>query len=230
MSQAEAGHRRRHYGRRKGWKLRPHQAGLLQSLLPKLTLAPVIGQDPRRYFDAGTLGDVWLEIGFGAGEHLAWQAEHNPHIGIIGAEPFVAGMAKLLAKIEQAGLDNVRLYTEDARDVLTALPDSSLGLLFLLFPDPWPKTRHHKRRFIQRDTLDVLARVLKPGGELRFASDDAGYVAHALELLMADTRFRWIAETAGDWGRRPNDWPQTRYEAKAIAGGRACTYLRFART
>jgi tRNA (guanine-N7-)-methyltransferase len=228
LSEADPAHRRRHYGRRKGWKLRPHQAELLGSLLPQLTLAPEPGRDPRSYFDA-PLGDVWLEIGFGAGEHLAWQAEHNPAVGLIGAEPFVAGMAKLLSKIEQSHLTNVRLYTEDARDVLTVLPDASLGRIFILFPDPWPKTRHHKRRFIQMAMLDELARVLRPGGELRFASDHAGYVAHALECFLAHASFRWLADSAADWRQRPADWPETRYEAKAIAAARACTYLRLVR-
>jgi tRNA (guanine-N7-)-methyltransferase len=230
MIEAEPLRRRRHYGRRKGWKLRPHQAGLLESLLPQLTLEPAPGQDPRRYFALGPIREVWLEIGFGAGEHLAWQAEQHPDIGIIGAEPFVAGMAKLLAKVEQAGLTNIRLYTEDARDVLTALPDACLTRVFILFPDPWPKTRHHKRRFIQGETLDALARVLKPQGELRFASDDAGYVSQALEHLVAHASFRWLAQSAADWRARPADWPQTRYEAKALAAGRACTYLRFLRS
>ena len=228
MSEAEHGHRRRHYGRRKGWKLRPHQAGLLETLLPPLTLVPERGRAPGSYFTP-SVAEVWLEIGFGAGEHLAWQAEHHPQVGMLGAEPFVAGMAKLLAKIEQAELKNIRLYTEDARDILGAIPDASLGRIFILFPDPWPKTRHHKRRFIQMPMLDELARVLTPGGELRFASDHADYVSYALERLMAHPSFRWTAETASDWRMRAPDWPQTRYEAKALAAGSTCTYLRFSR-
>jgi tRNA (guanine-N7-)-methyltransferase len=138
-------------------------------------------------------------------------------------------MAKLLAKIDGRQLDNIRLYTEDARDILAALPDASLGRLFILFPDPWPKTRHHKRRFIQMETLTELARVLRAGGELRFATDDAGYLSFALERFMAHPSFVWTAAGAADWRSRPADWPQTRYEAKALAAGRACTYLRFVR-
>src|SRR5882724_1617106 len=167
---SESSHRRKHYGRRKGPKLRARQAGLLETLLPKLALTPAPGRDPRDYFDS-KVSSVWLEIGFGAGEHLAWQAEANSDIGIIGAEPYVAGMAKLLAKIADTNLANIRLYTEDARDILAALPDASLSRIFLLFPDPWPKTRHHKRRFIQMEMLDALARVMQPGAELRFATD-----------------------------------------------------------
>jgi tRNA (guanine-N7-)-methyltransferase len=221
---------------------------LIETLLPQLTLAPQTGLDPRQYFSVadppppwagegdrakrgggGTLTDIWLEIGFGGGEHLAWQAEHHPEIGLIGAEPFVAGMAKLLSKIDGSDGGNIRLYTEDARDIVAALPDASLGRMFILFPDPWPKTRHHKRRLIQMDLLSQFARVLRPGAELRFATDDPGYLAYALERLMAHPDFAWTAGTAADWRGRPADWPETRYEAKALAAGRACIYLRFVR-
>jgi tRNA (guanine-N7-)-methyltransferase len=225
----ETQHRRRHYGRRKGWKLRGHQAGLVETLLPQLLLRPRAGADPRSYFDS-PVTEVWLEIGFGGGEHLAWQAAHHPEAGIIGAEPFVAGMAKLLSKIEHAGLKNIRLYTEDARNIIDALPDASLTRLFILFPDPWPKTRHHKRRFIQMEMLDRLARVLRPGAELRFATDHPDYLDYALERFTAHPALTWTADAARDWQARPEDWPETRYEAKAIAAGRTCTYLRFIRS
>jgi len=219
---------RRHFGRRKGWKLRTRQSGLVESLLPRLAFLPVGGRAAGEYFGAG-IGEVWLEIGFGGGEHLAAQAAANPHVGIIGAEPFVAGMAKLLSKIEEAGLENVRLYMEDARDILAALPTNSLSKIFILFPDPWPKTRHHKRRFIQMDMLDELARVLKPGGELRVASDEAGYVSWALERLMAHPGFEWTANGPDDWRMRPAEWPPTRYESKALQAGRRPSYLSFIR-
>jgi len=200
--------------------------------LPQLALAPDPGRDPQGYF-GGEVGDVWLEIGFGAGEHLVWQAEQHSDIGIIGVEPYVAGIAKLLTKLDslpQSVLGrNLRLYTEDARDVIAALPDASLGRVFILFPDPWPKTRHHKRRFIQTEMLDRLARVMKKGAELRFATDDRGYLVWALERLMAHPDFDWTAASPKDWRARPPDWPSTRYEAKAIQAGRACTYLRFVR-
>jgi tRNA (guanine-N7-)-methyltransferase len=200
----------------------------LESLLPRLALTPDPGRDPKLYFSADVV-EVWLEIGFGAGEHLAWQADANPQIGLVGVEPYVAGMAKLLARIADKDHGNIRLYTEDAREVLTALPDASLSRVFILFPDPWPKTRHHKRRFIQMTMLDQLARVMKEGVELRFATDDAGYLVWALERFTAHPQFSWLAQSAEDWRVRPADWPQTRYEAKALGSGRSCTYLRFSR-
>ena len=227
---------RRHFGRRKGPALSAHQARLLETLLPPLSIAPQPGRDPREYFHAG-VSDVWLEIGFGGGEHLLWQARAHPHVGIIGAEPYVSGIAKLLSKLATEDLAgeisaaeaNIRLYADDAADIVEALPDSSLGRVFLLFPDPWPKTRHHKRRFIQMPMLDRLARVMKPGAEFRFATDDQSYLVWALERLCAHSAFDWLASTPADWRARPADWPETRYEAKAIRGGCSCTFLRFAR-
>ena len=205
------------------------QAGLFESLLPQLRVKPEKSRDPRDYFDR-EVGDVWLEIGFGGGEHLIWQAEAHPDIGIIGAEPYVAGMAKLLSRIAERGFTNIRLYPEDAHDVIETLPNASVGRVFILFPDPWPKTRHHKRRLIQMGALDSLARIMHAGAELRFASDDADYIAWALERLTAHPAFTWIAACAQDWRMRPDDWPETRYEAKAIRHGRTCAYLRFMRS
>ena len=196
-----------------------------ETLLPKLRLALEQGHDPRSYFEG--VHDVWLEIGFGAGEHLAWQAQHHPDIGLIGCEPYEGGTAKLLSRLADAPLENIRLYEGDAREVISALPDASLGRVFILFPDPWPKTRHHKRRFVQTEALDALARILKPGAELRFASDDAGYVAWALERLIAHPAFVWTAARVSDWTVRPANWPGTRYEAKALHGPPA--FLRFVR-
>ena len=207
------------YGRRKGPKLRDYQAELLESLLPKLTWQAAPGADPAGYFDA-PVEEVWLEVGFGAGEHLHALAQAHPNIGFLGAEPFINGVAKLLAKLapDADAKARIRIHMGDARDILTALPDASLGRVMILFPDPWPKTRHHKRRFIQTETLDVIARVLKPGGQLRFASDDPGYVAYALERLIAHPAFHWTAKGAQDWRERPSDWPPSRYEAKEIRG------------
>lgn len=234
------------WGRRKGPALSARQNELLATLLPKLELKLEAGRDPKSYFDS-PVTEVWLEIGFGAGEHLFWQAEHNPNIGIIGAEPYISGMAKLLSKLSSLSPtggegrgegeiivqtpppNNIRLYSESAHDIIAALPDASLTRVFILFPDPWPKTRHHKRRFIQTESLSDLARVMKTGAELRFATDDAGYMEWALERLTTHPKFAWLARCAADWRTRPDDWPQTRYEAKAIRQGRACTYLRFAR-
>lgn len=214
------------YGRRKGPKLSAHKEELHRTLLPKLALQLEQGADPRTYFGAGIEG-VWLEIGFGAGEHLLALARAHPNVGLIGAEPYEAGVAKLLTKIADDAPPNLRIYEGDARDILAALPDASLGRVFLLFPDPWPKTRHHKRRFIQSEMLDILARVLRPGGELRVASDDAGYIDWTLERALAHPAFSWTATGPADWKTRPADWPQTRYEAKALHGPPA--YLSFRR-
>jgi len=220
---------RRHFGRRKGPALSAYQTGLLETLLPRLLIEPERERDPRSYFTPG-VSEAWLEIGFGGGEHLLWQAEANPNIGIIGAEPYISGVAKLLSKVATSpSLSNIRLYTEDATDIIEALPPSSLGRVFVLFPDPWPKTRHHKRRFIQMAMLDQLARVMKPGAEIRFGTDDTGYLVWALERFCAHPAFCWLAEASGDWSRRPPDWPETRYEAKAVRAGDTCTYLRFVR-
>ncbi len=210
---------------------------MLETLLPKLMLELKPGGDPRLYFCEGEISCVWLEVGFGGGEHLVWQAQTHRDVGIIGAEPYISGVAKLLAKIAPpareadggGALPNIRIYMEDAHDIVAALPDRSLSRVFVLFPDPWPKTRHHKRRFIQTEILSELARVMTPGAELRFATDDTGYLIWALERLTAHPSFAWLADTAADWRARPPDWPQTRYEAKAIRQGRACTYLRFQR-
>ncbi|HWA04803.1 MAG TPA: tRNA (guanine(46)-N(7))-methyltransferase TrmB [Rhizomicrobium sp.] len=215
------------YGRRKGPKLSAHQAHLRETLLPQLSLRLEHGRDPRSYFSPPA-EDVWLEVGYGGGEHLLWQAEHNPHVGLIGAEPYEGGTAKLLSKLEAARARNLRLYEGDAREIVDMLPDASIGRVFILFPDPWPKTRHHKRRFIQMEMLDRLARVTRPGAELRFATDDATYLLWALERIAAHPMFEWTAACAADWTTRPPDWPQTRYEAKAIQGPPA--YLRFRRS
>jgi len=228
MTHAER-YRRKLYGRRKGPALSVRQEHLLQTLLPKLTPQLRDGADPRHYFPSWpgseanaerdpAIDDVWLEIGFGAGEHLHWQATHNPRVGVIGAEPFVNGVAKLLSKIEDEPAPNIRIYMDDARDIIAALPDASLGRVFVLFPDPWPKARHHKRRFIQTEMLDHLARVMKPGAEFRFGSDDAPLVEYTLEILMAHPAFAWTATRARDWQQRTADWPQTRYEAKQLHG------------
>lgn len=208
-------HRRKLYGRRKGPKLSAHQANLRRTLLGELAFNR--GQDALKQFP-DSVRDLWLEVGFGAGEHLFQLANEHPDVGLIGAEPYESGVAKLLTKLANHPLNNVRIYEGDGRDIIAALPDGSLGRFFLLFPDPWPKTRHHKRRFLQTDMLDELARVLKPGAELRFATDDKSYLPYALERLAAHPAFEWTARGSNDWKRRPEGWPPTRYEAKAIKG------------
>jgi tRNA (guanine-N7-)-methyltransferase len=212
------------YGRRKGPKLSARQAGLRRTLLAELGYD--LARDPFGQFP-DPVREIWLEVGFGAGEHLVWQARQHPDIGLIGAEAYEMGTAKILTKLEESPLNNVRLFEGDGRDIIEALPDRSLGRFFLLFPDPWPKTRHHKRRFLQMEMLDSLARVLKPGSELRFATDDKSYLNYALERLMAHPAFDWQAASPGDWKFRVPDWPPTRYETKAIKG--PPVFLRFKR-
>ena len=190
---------------------------------------PVPGSlEPKALF-GGRAGSVWLEIGFGAGEHLAWQLERHPDIGIIGAEPYLAGVARLVGGLDQATLPRLRLLLDDGRLLLAALAPASIARLFTLFPDPWPKARHKKRRLVQPETVAAAARVLAPGAEWRLASDDMDYVRWMLACLTASPHFEWLATGAEDWRRRPSDWPETRYEAKALSQGRKPIYLRFRR-
>jgi tRNA (guanine-N7-)-methyltransferase len=227
---AERGQQRFVYGRRRGRKLRAGQQELWRRLLPRLCFAlPETGRlAPTSLFDR-PVDAVWLEIGFGAGEHLAAQAAAHPDTGFIGSEVFENGVAKLLAEIEQRRLANIRLFLDDARLLLASLSDASLARVFILFPDPWPKLRHHKRRIVSRTTLDALARVMIDGGELRLATDDRDYLAWMLEHATAHPELEWLARRPGDWRERPADWPQTRYEQKAIAAGRPPIFLRFRR-
>jgi tRNA (guanine-N7-)-methyltransferase len=218
------------YGRRKGHRLRPGRRRLLEELLPRLLISlPEDGRiEPAALF-ASPRAELWLEIGFGGGEHLVAQAAARPEIGLIGCEPYVAGVARALALIEQRGLCNVRLFMDDARLLMAALPDACLGRIFVLFPDPWPKTRHHKRRIVNPRTAAEFARLLGPGGELRLATDDMGYARAMLLALRTRPELAWQARGPADWRARPADWPPTRYEDKARAAGRACIYLRFGR-
>lgn len=217
------------FGRRKGHPLRAHQATLFDSLLPHLSLdlAAPAPDDLRMLFDG--VDAVRLESGFGGGEHLISEAGRCPTIGFIGIEPFVNGMAKALAAIEQHNLQNIRLYHGDATDVLPWLPAASLARFDLLYPDPWPKRRHWKRRFVQDKSVAEIARIVQPGGEFRFASDIPDYVAWTLARLMRSPDFVWTAEQASDWRQPWPDWPGTRYEAKAKREGRVPCYLIFRR-
>ncbi len=177
----------------------------------------------------GGVNDLWLEVGFGAGEHLAAQAAAHPDIGFIGCEPFVNGVAALLARASDDGSTNIRLFDDDARRLIDALPPASVGRVFILFPDPWPKKRHHRRRFISDESLDCLARVMADGAELRFASDQMAYVRWTLERLTRHPAFVWSARGPADWRLLPDDGFRTRYQAKAEARGLSCVYLRFRR-
>jgi tRNA (guanine-N7-)-methyltransferase len=172
---------------------------------------------------------LWLEIGFGRGEHLGGQAEANPDVGIIGAEPFLDGVVGALMEVRDRGLTNVRLHNGDALDVIDRLPDASLDRLFLLHPDPWPKARHAKRRFVNPGPLDLVARVLKPGGEFRLGTDHPVYCRWAMMQMDRRRDFEWLATKPADWQQRPDDWPQTRYEAKARRLGHEVWYFRFRR-
>ncbi|HYD64245.1 tRNA (guanine(46)-N(7))-methyltransferase TrmB [Azospirillum sp.] len=223
---------RRLYGRRKGRPLRKRKSGLLETLLPGLELPiPQPGDridDPAALFPR-PVDDVWLEVGFGSGHHLAWQAANHPQVGVIGCEPFVNGVAALMALVDEAKVDNVRVLPDDARPLLDALPDASIGRAFILFADPWPKKRHWERRFVGPQNLPRLARVLKDGAELRLASDDMGLVRWMLEHTVKHPDFEWTAQRPSDWRVRPADWPPTRYEEKAIEAGRKPVFLRFIR-
>lgn len=175
------------------------------------------------------LRDLCLEIGFGGGEHLARQAELHPETGFLGCDLFTNGIASLVRHIDERRLENVRIADVEATLLLAALPDACIGRVFLLFPDPWPKRRHHKRRFVQPAALDALARVLADDAEFRFATDHSPYARWTLALVLAHEAFAWPAETADDWRRRPPDWPETRYEAAAVAGGDRPVYFAFRR-
>ncbi|MBN9318196.1 MAG: tRNA (guanosine(46)-N7)-methyltransferase TrmB [Caulobacterales bacterium 68-7] len=215
----------RSFGRIKSRVLKPNAAARMDGLLPQLTI-PDGPLDPQALMPGAT--EVWLEIGFGGGEHLAAQAAKRPDVLVLGAEPFINGVASALGHIEAAGLSNVRLRQDDARPIIDALPDASLSRIFLMFPDPWQKARHHKRRIVQPETLAAFARVLKPGGRFRFASDWADYVDWTLERVTATPDFRWTADRADDWRIPPADHVTTRYEEKKL-GDIAPVFLDFER-
>jgi tRNA (guanine-N7-)-methyltransferase len=213
---ADAQPRRLLYGRRRARKLRAGRAALVAELLPKIEIAPPVALDAR---------ETWLEIGFGAGEHLAAQAEAHPNVTFIGVEPFFDGVAKLIVEIAARKLTNVRVFRDDARLLLATLPDASIARAFVLFPDPWPKARHHKRRFLAREGFALLARVMRPGATLRVATDDADYLGWIKEHAAAEGSFSLENEAC----TRPTDWPPTRYEEKALKAGRNPAFLVFRR-
>jgi len=218
---------RRLYGRRTGHKLRIGQAALVEELLPRLAVPEAVPLTAAGLF--GSDRPLWLEIGFGRGEHMAAQAAANPDVGIIGAEPFIDGVVGALLEVRDRGLTNVRLHNGDALDVLDRLPDASLDRVFLLHPDPWPKARHAKRRFVNPGPLAIVARVLKPGGEFRLGTDHPIYCRWAMLQMAASADFEWLAEGPGDFQVRPDDWPQTRYETKARRLGHEVWYFRYRR-
>ncbi len=227
------------FGRRKGRPLRRHHTRLVKELLPQVEIrlpedeagegpAPGSGSlDPATCFGDAPPKEIWLEVGYGGGEHLAGQARINPDVGLIGCEFFVAGVARMLAHLEASDLANVRLFTGDARQLLASLAPASLARIFVLYPDPWPKTRHARRRLISPWAVNEFARLLVPGGQVRVASDIPLYCRWTLQHFLADPRFLWQAEAPGDWREPPKDWISTRYEAKALRQGRTPAYLDF---
>ncbi len=223
------------YVRRRGKGLRKGRRGLLETRLADYVPKGVSwAENPeRRPIDPWALfpdvREVWLEVGFGGGEHVLALAEAHPEVGIIGSEVFLDGVAKLLAGVGENGLDNVLIYPGDARDLLDVLPEASIARVYVLYPDPWPKKRHWKRRFISPENLGQLARVMAPGAQLYLATDIPDYVRHTLELVVRDPRFEWLAASPRDWRQPWPEWPGTRYESKALAEGRRPHYLIFRR-
>ena len=219
------------FGRRKGHKLRLHQTDLVENLLPRLAL-DIAGPSPpdlAGLFDPPA-GDVRLEIGFGGGEHLIAEARAFPDTGFIGCEPYVNGMAKILTQIEAHNIRNIRLFAGDAAELLAWAPPHALARIDLIHPDPWPKRRHWKRRFVQDATVAAMARVLKSEGEFRFVTDIDDYAAWTLRYLSRSADFVWTAERASDWRLPWADYTMTRYGRKAEREGRRAAYLRFRKT
>ena len=227
---------RNFYGRTRGKTLRKGQIEHMETTLHELSPKNVTWEEnpTREPLDLVKLfGDdrpVWLEIGFGGGEHLLHMAQTYPQVGIIGCEPYVNGVAMLVPRIAETGVTNARVHMGDARDMLDVIPAASLDKAFLLYPDPWPKSRHHRRRFVEPENINQLARALKPGAEFRVATDIEDYVRHTLEHMTSRHDFEWLAENAEDWRKPWADWHRTRYEAKAIREGRTPHYLTFRRT
>jgi tRNA (guanine-N7-)-methyltransferase len=227
--------RRLIFGRRRGRKFSPTREHVVADWLPRLSIAlPPEGSqfDPAALFER-PMKEYWVEVGFGDGQHLFALAEANPGVGFLGVEPYEPGVAKLVARvaarIEAGGADNIRILTDDARLLLKALPDRSIARGFTLFPDPWPKKRHQWRRIVNADTLADWARLIPPGGELRLATDVPDYQRWMLCHMLAEPRFDWCAEVSADWLRRPADWPASKYEQKAISAGRTPHYYRLRR-
>ena len=220
----------RSYGRRRGRALSPRQKALWQQVLPRVAL-PCDAHALQRLPDvfAPAVNKIWLEIGFGGGEHLIWQATHNREIGLIGCEPFEDGVVKVLDAVDTEDLANVKVHADDGRPLLRLLPEGGVDRAFVLFPDPWPKKRHHKRRLVSSETVAELARILRAGGELRIATDIGEYACAILQAVLGHGGFGWTAMGPDDWRNRPTDWPPTRYEAKALREGRRCYYFCFRR-
>ena len=218
-------------GRRHGRKLRPRVQKIVEENLPHFLVKEAID---RKKVDVNTFfpekpREVWLEIGFGAGEHIAWQAKRHPQIGFLGFEPYLNGVASLVRHSVSEKLSNIRIVPDDIRPFLIKLPDRCLSRIFILFTDPWPKPKHKKRRIIQCETLSEFHRIMKPGAKLRIATDHLDYLSWILIHFKNFTGFHWLAKSPKDWRCRSNDWPQTRYEQKAIREGRPPAFLEYQR-
>jgi tRNA (guanine-N7-)-methyltransferase len=209
----------RSFGRQRARKFSPRQQRLFSELLPHVSATATLAPDT----------ETWLEIGFGGGEHLIWQARHNPGVTLIGCEPFEDGVVKVLSAIEDEALSNIRIHADDARPLLRDLPEASIQRAFVLFPDPWPKKKHVKRRLVTQTLLEELARVMRPEAELRLGTDIGDYARTMMIALQACPSFRWTATGPHDWRVRPDDWPSTRYEAKAHREGRQPYFFRLTR-
>lgn len=239
-----------YFGRRRGRRMRKARAALLETLLPRLAIKlpqiatsseTMLGEHQARIFaqaEGSTsplelfddkVSEVWLEIGFGSGEHLAEQAERHPEIGMIGCEPFLSGVARLVSTAAERGLSNIRILADDARLLLPYLTQASIGRCFILFSDPWPKYRHRKRRFISPESVHQLARILKEGSVLQLASDQPVLLRWIMECLWRHPEFAWQVEDVRSWQEPPSDWIPTRYQRKALAESRRPVYLNFVR-
>ncbi|WP_411890172.1 tRNA (guanosine(46)-N7)-methyltransferase TrmB [Yoonia sp. SDW83-1] len=224
---------RNFYGRFRGKTMRASQQDYLENDLAPLSPGPVSWEEnpDRNPLDLNALfggKDIWLEIGFGGGEHLVHMADRNRDIGLIGCEPYINGVAMLLGKVRKADVTNLAIHPGDVRDLFDVLPDQSVSKVFLNYPDPWPKKRHHRRRFVTPEHLEPLARVMKPGAVFRVATDIPDYVRQTLEEV-SKQGFTWLAERPADWREPWDDWLSTRYEQKALREGRTPHYLTFRR-
>ncbi len=218
------------YGRRHGKPLKKASAERFETFFPRYS----IEVDENAFLDPLTLFDhnpknVWLEIGFGKGEHLIAQAKQNPDIGFIGCEPFVNGVSGLIDQMVKEDVHNIRIFMDDARLLMDALSANSISRAFILFPDPWRKKRHYKRRVVSPGNIAVLSKLLKPGSELRIGTDHHDYCRWILARLLENENFEWLSDGPADWHIRPPDWPATRYELKALREGRKSAYLTFRR-
>ncbi len=229
-SQRERPGELRSFGRTRTRSLTARQQEIIERITSRIEIDATATETlaPSSLFKA-SVDEVWIEIGFGGGEHLLWQARQNTNIGLIGCEPFRDGVVKVLSAIDEEDINNIRLLADDARPLLRRLEPGSIARAFILFPDPWPKKRHNKRRLINTSLLKMLATVMRPGAELRIATDIDDYLKSILLTLQQSNDFEWLVERPADWRQRPSNWPPTRYEAKALREGRNCAFLRFRR-